>query len=266
MPFWHTLAMSMDEPEEDGARAKPSGEWAIEGAATGLAAAILMTEPGPIGVAVATTLPFAAKVAHELDVRVWRHRVIRGGEALEVAAGELEISLEDLVAEAAQSDARTELLGRVIAAAASTVNLTTKIRALGVALANALRDEAKLDQAVDLVALMAVMEPPHLRALSSLYDRWEHDTDERDGWTTTEQIMTSTGQSVRNSAVMEALTSHGGVHQRTMALMEGGYAIASYSLSWRITDLGLDCLQLLGYEPVVKRPVGSRLPEDEFLK
>lgn len=263
--------MSTYEPagddEEDLVGNRPSGDWTIEGTATVWSAAILAADPGHLGIALATTLPFAAKLAHALDVRAWQQRVLRGGQALEAAAAELAIDLEGLAHEAARSDPRTELLGRVIAAAASTVNLTAKIKALGVVLANGLRDDSKVDQAVDLVALLAIMEPPHLRALGVLYDRWENNSDDRDGWTTTEHIAAATGQSVRNSAVMEALTSHAACHQRPAALMNNdGYLPVAYSLSWRVTDLGLDCLLLLGNKSVIGRPPGSRLPQDDFLK
>ena len=203
----------------------------------------------------ATTLPVMGQLAYQLDVKAWAKRIIRGGRVIEGAANELGIGVDELADQAGATDARTELLGRVIRAAGDAVTLEAKIPALTKVLANGLRDEAKIDEAVTFVKALKEMEASHFRGLAGLFEMWRTRRD--DGWASRPDLRRITGQRL-DDGIMTVLVSNGACTRRT-------YTDEDYPGEfpmWQITMFGIECLELLEYEPAVKyRKDGSGVKE-----
>ncbi|POM23601.1 hypothetical protein BTM25_47560 [Actinomadura rubteroloni] len=103
-----------------------------------------------------------------LDQRSHEARTQRAVETVNVAVSVSGYGLEELQARVESSDAMTELFARVLAAASHTVNLDTKVHALGHVLAMGLWDDAKFDIAILLADVLTTIEEPHARILETL--------------------------------------------------------------------------------------------------
>lgn len=96
-------------------------------------------------------------------------RLSRGSRALEIAADELDVGLDLLCERATADDVRLELLARVLEAAGRTP-LKEKIPALGLVLADGLREGGNVDEAFLLAAALDDLEAPHVRSVAHMTD------------------------------------------------------------------------------------------------
>jgi hypothetical protein len=122
----------------------------------------------PILIALGPLLQPALQTAFSVDEKAWRQRALRGARTLQVAAEELDISIDELGSQIGAGPEQAELLARVLEASARTLTLTAKVEALGRVLASGLKDEAKLDEAAMLAAALMDMEAPHVRVLTAI--------------------------------------------------------------------------------------------------
>lgn len=96
----------------------------------------------------------------------------RSGEAvLESALDASDLTPEQLEAATAGSAERLLLAGSALAAGTRTVN-ADKLRALGRALANGLKDDALVDPEMLVVAALADLEAPHVKVLRHVAEEW----------------------------------------------------------------------------------------------
>lgn len=222
-----------------------AGGQVVEILAAVAAGGILVSANSPSAIMLASTLPVIAKTAFELDRRAWQRRLLRGGVTLESAAHKLEVSVDDLALIASESDARTELLGRVLEAAASTATLEEKVHALGRVLANGLRDDAKIDEALIMVAILNDLEAVHARALRALAERAKDKTARDKGWSDDSDLHTFTGQWIQDLPVMSVLTHHRLCDEEAYQFEDTNIPIPI----WKITSLGEQVVRLLGTRP-----------------
>lgn len=239
---------SVDGVFEPRLRGQRSTEWLAALAAGG----ILVGSAEPSAILLASSLPVMAATAFALDAKAYRRRMARGGRVIEIAAQQLDVGVEEIAELAGDSDPRIELLGRVIEAAASTVTLEAKIAALGRVLAQGLRDDAGLDEAIMLVKVLTVLEIPHFRVLASLANLAL--IGGPNGWHDSAAIRVMTKLNLDATPVMSDLVANGACMQNLRPTDEGP---ASVLLVWRITLFGRSCLDLLDYQS------NSQIPERE---
>jgi hypothetical protein len=200
--------------EESDERSLP-GRRAIDWASAALAgtAAIsgdpLLVLLGPLAVP-------ALQTAFSLDERAWRRRALRGARTLQVAASQLNISLEELAALIDGHDDRTELLVRVLDASAKTISLSEKIDTLGRVLASALEDDARIDEAAMLAAALMEMEASHARVLAGVSAYGAN------GVGKNELLSEFSGLSMGLSNVINVLTRHGLILERLSVFRRPG--------------------------------------------
>lgn len=144
-------------------------EWVLETGSKAIAAVVGAGVGGVPGALVAVALEpmfiqLAAKSWDEL--REARHR--SAGLMMQVASGQLGGAPEDVTNRAFETEAKAQLLADALQSAVSTSN-ETKVRGLGRALANGLAgDEARVDEESLVIAGLASLEAPHIRALAKL--------------------------------------------------------------------------------------------------
>jgi hypothetical protein len=148
--------------ESDGQSIRPNwSDWLI--AFTSGVVALL---PNPAVAAIGSQLVAPVlKMTLALDKDSWERRGQRGARAVAIAANEAGYEWEEFSQRVRSSDARSELCARVLDAAAHTVDLETKVDALGRVLAMGIRDDAKFDEAVMLADALRDLESPHVRVL-----------------------------------------------------------------------------------------------------
>lgn len=225
------------------------GERAVEWISNLAQGGMLALEPTGVGLVAVNALEKIVKLGFALDKKAQIKRQERRIQAMSVALTELDISLEDFAERVAESDARTELLSRVLEAAASTVTLEAKVEALGKVLARGLHDHTKIDEAISLVKiLVGEMESAHLRALAAVNYRFMAGKGQTQTWSTAWDIKEITGQSIRNTSVMNTLVANGACVLWTMPEAKDGLVALEYNPRWRITLFGFLVLKLLGYE------------------
>lgn len=255
--------MTSDSEDED---LSPQPEELPGGRAVQLAAAVAaggisIASMSPAAVMIATTLPVIAELAFDLDRRAWVKRIVRGGQVIEAAAEDLDITVAELAEKTAQSDAGTELLGRIIRAAGSTLTLEKKIPALAKALAMGLRDDTRIDEAASLASALEAIEVGHVRVLGALHQAFQN-TEWENQWVSGDEIREMSGLEVRGLSLMNVLVAHG-LAQQEAGGFDGGDATGRASgipPVWQITQFGVVVLDFLGYEPSGYSVVPGRRP------
>jgi hypothetical protein len=252
-----------DDPDYDGwDDGKLRGETVVEWLANLSSGAILVADPTGVGIMGATALEKLARAAFALDKKAHAQRVARRAEVLHLATTEMDLSIGDLIEAAGASAARTELLGRVLDAAASTMTLEAKIRALARALALGLGDEAKIDEAASIAAALDAIEVVHAKVLAALHEAFS-DSDSNNVWATFEEIeRMSGGLDVRGLPIMNVLVANGLARQEAGGFDGGdaGGEMADIPPIWQITRFGIAVLELLDYTPSGYMTVEGRTP------
>ncbi len=95
-----------------------------------------------------------ASAAFALDKRAYEARQVRRVQVIQGAVERMGVEVDEFMEKAGESDARMELVGRVLEAASTTVTLKSKIDGLSRVLASGLSDDAKVDEAVLLAGCL----------------------------------------------------------------------------------------------------------------
>lgn len=141
--------------------------------ASRVVAAIIGVGIGGVGGAIAGAAlePAISRLVQESlqEFSILRQRSV--GIMAQDAAERLGLSVEELLVRARSSEERTQLLADAMYQAALTFNLR-KVKALGRAVANGLRDdEARPDQELLIVSALASIDEPHVKVLMHLPER-----------------------------------------------------------------------------------------------
>lgn len=248
------------------------GQAAVSAAGAGLG----LVAAGPAGALVGAVLPQLMEAAVRMDERARTHRLERAARTLGRASDVLNVGLPELERLATRDEARTELLARVLAASAHTATAAAKVEALGRVLADGLRDDARLDEALLLAAALHDLEAPHVRLLVAMgyvglrggtpptwewMDPWAWNNHEANGYTMRD-LASAAGGDVAAPAVLAVLQRHGLVaagngRRDVMAEISMGARQGSQLPrlpSFEVTRLGTVCLRLL----VPEVPEGRR--------
>ncbi len=209
--------------------------YVVTGPAGALTGAIVGNAAGPA---------FLGTWKMSQDAFVSRFR--RGEAVIEVAAGELRMTPDELVDLVGTDPARIELVARIIEAAGRTT-MEPKIRALGRVLALGLLDDTRVDEAIILADALGDLEAPHVHMLRHMNDvpspASSHEPSEvvLVGWKS-DELATALPSGYRSviPALLSSLQRHGLVDEPAAGAYGGGGASR-----FAPTDLGRTCLDLL---------------------
>lgn len=190
-------------------------------------------------------IKFVQKVSAHVISRRWD----RAARAVETAAEILDVGLDILEERTASDDARMELLARVLEAAARAP-LEEKIVALGRVLADGLREDGSISEALILAAALADLEAPHISVLKHIVDNpvpprvtWTMEAEPR-GWERSHLTKVIPEAAGVIDGLIATLARHGLLRTLGDETWEGVGASSMYGA----TPLGQRCLLLLGYE------------------
>lgn len=196
------------------------------------------------GALIGGATPAAVNLALHAGNAAVAARITRGSRALDTAASELGVSLDELADRASADPAHLELLARVLEASGRTP-LADKVDALGRVLARGLDPEGKIDEALFLAAALHDVEAPHILALKHLCSQPPsvvalHEEDFRELFANADLVL---------SAVLQQLLRHGLVE---VVGIDGGGAGVGFAdpddgggFVYACTALGRQCLDLL---------------------
>jgi hypothetical protein len=223
----------------------------LAAAGSGGVIAQLALGSGPLGVIAGGLAPVAVQASHRLAAAVHRRWAENAGQALEVAADLLDVGLDIFDERLDGHDERVELLARVIEGAARST-LQTKVVAFGRVLAEGLRDDGDVDEALLLASALAAIEVPHIAVLQHLShhpgpppDLVRAGVESTTGW--------------RADWLAKALPKLAGVMDAVLAVLRGhglirdgrGEAWGDMDQDyWQIAPLGRRCLFLLDADAV----------------
>jgi hypothetical protein len=231
--------VTADRPEDQ--RADSRGTIApavLAGAAAELGAHVLGVDwlASPLQPA----LQFAFKAIGEADRRMW-HQI---AQTLDVAIDDTEGGASELERLALADLPSTELFRRVVAAAGRST-IEDKIPALGRVLANGLGDAGRVDKALFLAAALQEIEAAHVRVLATIAyeDPGPDEIGEPGlGWLDWQLENRFSQDLALLPAVVSALSRHALV--RNLAL--GTWHSSQGQSKWVVSELGTECLDLLG--------------------
>lgn len=242
----------------NGDRLEPG--WLTQAAGAAAGAGLGLASPSTAGVLLGAVLPVAVVTAARLDNRAHELRVQRAAQTLARAAEELNVELEQVEEAVVDRPVLTELLARVLAASANAATAQEKVDALGVVLAQGLRDDAKLDEAFVLAAALHDIEAPHLRVLAAMAIVVNHGGGRFEwgdplprfhrGDRTYDEVASAAGGELVAPAIVSALQRHGLLvagqdRADEMHLMVGAEGTAPVEPTYKISGLGVACLRLL---------------------
>jgi hypothetical protein len=221
-------------------------EVASEAVAGALGALAEVASGGVPGLGASTTA--ALTIAFSLGSEAIERRRNRMARALETAADIMDVGLDILAERAVGHDARLELLAQVLEAAGRTP-LEAKVRALGRVLAEGLQGEDdSTGEAAVLANALADVEAAHVRVLALLKNEPQplnYPGTHMKGWRPDQLEETMPNDRAVMPAVLAILQGHGLIANNSEE--QGGWVP-----TWRISSLGLKCLQLLGDEAPTK--------------
>src|SRR4051794_34708234 len=139
----------------------------LAAAGMGGAVAQLALGTGPLGAFAGALAPVGVQAGHRLAQRIVRRWEQNAGAALTVAADLLDAGLDIFDERLPGHDERVELLARVIEGAARAT-MEAKVKAFGRVLAEGLRDDGDVDEALMLASALAAIEAPHVAVLAHL--------------------------------------------------------------------------------------------------
>jgi hypothetical protein len=218
---------------------------------TGAAATLASIALGanPVLATVAGASGPAIKFVQKISARAIDHRQDRAARAVEKAAEILDVGLDILEERATSHDARLELLARIMEAAARAP-LEEKIAALGRVLADGLRNDGSVSEALILAAALADLEAPHIAVLMYVTENpvppesvWTTETAPR-GWERADLAKVLP----EIAGVLDGLIATLAGHGLLRTLGDGTWDGIGASSMYGATLLGHRCLFLLGYE------------------
>jgi hypothetical protein len=162
-----TVRSMPDDDSKGGGWVDPAAQVAsnmLTAAASGLAG----TTAGAVAAAAS---PLVTKIFATIGQRHVAQAQRSGEAVLEAALYASDLTPEQLEAAAAESAERLLLAGSALEAGTRTVN-ADKLRALGRALANGIKDDALVDPEMLAVAALADMEAPHVKVLRHVAEEW----------------------------------------------------------------------------------------------
>jgi hypothetical protein len=216
-------------------RAATPESWAL---ATGTALGLFVGGPdGAIaGAAAAPYLLAFIQIAG--DAR--RQRIGSAEHLLAVTGDDLGKSPDEL-REIVVSDPRLlELAARVIEAAGRTT-MEDKLQALSRVLANGLRDDAAIDEAVFVADALSAMEPPHVLVLRTIDRSLPEPASGEPGWSTHWLLLEYPMYEKVLASVLRALERHGLITDLAL----GTWGAAEGHAYYAVTGLGTSVLELL---------------------
>ncbi|MEU3624856.1 hypothetical protein BS329_18075 [Amycolatopsis coloradensis] len=163
----------------------------------------------------------------------------------------MDVDLAILVERAAGYDPRFELFGQVWEATART-SMEDKIQALGQILADGLRSDSHLEEALMLASMVNDLEAPHVVVLKLIAEQpvppesmWSNPGGPR-GWERTHLALALPDYNGLLGGVLAALVRHGALRTLGDATWDGVVNNHTHG----ITTLGTRCLQLFDHETV----------------
>jgi hypothetical protein len=236
---------------EDALEAGVGAAAEAAGGLVGLAAASKLGPAGGVIIAAAT-----AETLRHLATQAIGLRDYQASRALEIAAHQANVELDELRRRLTADPRRLQLTAAALSAAAATA-LDAKIRVLGRALATGAiaTDDATVDEQQLLVAAMADLEAPHVRVLNQLsiqhagYWGPKTLTGQAHGWSPHDLATQVPGIAAVLQPILTVLAGHG-------LIMDTGVGTWGYSAGesqrWVLTDYGKRCLaelEALGNDP-----------------
>lgn len=176
-----------------------------------------------------------------------QRRLQQASEVIDEAATRLEIEPDELLARA-ESDPRAESLTAQAMIAGADAVLASKLRALAQVLANGLSDDAKVDESLLMVRIIADIEAPHVQLLARMAVHRE---------LAAEQLL-AIGSGIAQDTVLATLVRHGVVSswdkvedQHSTDVVQGEVFTVMTGTStdtmWKVTGIGRALLRLLGH-------------------
>lgn len=244
------------EPDSGGSRDEEVSQSLVEIVATAVGATVGFATGSLPGAVLGAALGPAAVLALRLDRDARDRRLLRAAKALDACRAGTELSLQDIEDRAVADEASSELIARVIEAAADA-RLEDKIEGLGRLLSAALLDQATMDEAFLIAAALREMEAPHFRLLGKLNSAWGVDWQPAGSHKTSDiaSYVGAAGGATVLPAVVATLVRHGLIDQveGSIALTRRLQRVATGSDfdsppvrdHWVTTALGLHCLVLV---------------------
>ncbi|MGH3482130.1 MAG: hypothetical protein ACRDPQ_02730 [Nocardioidaceae bacterium] len=249
-----------------------------------MAASIGAAIGGPPGAIIgAAVAPGMTEVARRVGGEFARHRDRSAAGVVDAAATDMGVNAEGIDAKIQSTPGGLELAGEAVWAGWQTLN-EQKVRALGRALANGLRDDgARIDQERLIIAALADLEAPHIKLLDYMarqgsegffftIDHWAHGSRQsrsaivvlmaalhRHGLVGSNEAMQNEESDEWLGEVVDKEVQR--IDTALYALVEGHPLPASatrplehrrqpdLTIKWRVTEFGVTCAQYLRPRP-----------------